>query len=690
MNRMGRIVAAAVLPLVVGGCLSVAVPPEALRVGTYNIRHNRSGGKLISELDPQDGWEQRKADTVALLRSLDLDVFGLQEAYPEQLAYIRANMPDYEFVGDHRYANRTTGEASPVCYRKSRFVMEKKGTFWLSEKPDVPGTKSWKTLATRICSYLVLKDRVTNRRFSFVNTHLDHGPELARLNGAKLILDRMEEFGAGAPVIFVGDHNCMETSVTERVISARMENAMYLSETPPRGPWRTFNNWRWRAREVSSAEALAKSWTERNDWPGPTVTNVDAFGVAPPRDGSFFETCGGHRIDYIYVTRGMRVLDFETVNASRAGLERYPSDHFPVVSTVLFPSESRCNAALKTLDGPLIQAHRGGRYEYQDNGAGGFRWCLEKGIRGFETDLRFTKDHQLVIMHDRKVDRTTDGTGIVEEMTLDEIKALNLRNSGEKVPSFKDVCDALGGRDDIFVELEMKARPGDFYTPEVMEQYCRAVHDEAARYLKPGTYAFTCFNTNVLWTMRRVDPDAPLALIMESEIKDEHWRQARDLRCATIAPTLKETPESSFRRARDEGYMTCTWMVHDAEEWREARAKGATRITTDYPNLLNMAVRGQKKDIVLIEREALCDKNGAINPKSLEALRTLGERYVVAMVRGGAEPEDVCAVARKLGFDPVQAVVIEAARPRPPRGVDRIIVDDGKKFASRVRVLLKP
>ena len=345
------------------------------------------------------------------------------------------------------------------------------------------------------------------------------------------------------------------------------------------------------------------------------------------------------------------------------------------------------NGSLQTLDGPLIQAHRGSRAEFHDNAAGGFRWCIEKGVRGFETDLRFTKDHKLVIMHDDRTDRTTDGKGRVEELTYDELRNMTLRNCGEKVPTFQDVCEALGGRDDIFIELEMKARPGKFYTPEVLEEYCRRLHDEAARFLKPGTYAFTCFDATVLRTMRRIDPDAPLALIMFGQVKDKHWELARELRCSAIAPTL-EAPAEQFAQARAEGFLTCTWMVHDAEDWRLARAKGATRVTTDYPHLLDMAVRGRKKDLILVERELLCDANGQVAPEDQKILDELGRRSTVKMIGGGKTPEDPFAAAKKLGFTPDQTVLVEC--PRPHRGMDRIAVRGRKNFAEQVRVLLKP
>ena len=66
------------------------------------------------------------------------------------------------------------------------------------------------------------------------------------------------------------------------------------------------------------------------------------------------------------------------------------------------------NAKLKTGSGPLVQAHRGGRFEYDDNALGGFKMCRSRGIKGFELDVRYTKDCVLVVMHDESLDRTTN------------------------------------------------------------------------------------------------------------------------------------------------------------------------------------------------------------------------------------------------------------------------------------------
>lgn len=309
------------------------------------------------------------------------------------------------------------------------------------------------------------------------------------------------------------------------------------------------------------------------------------------------------------------------------------------------------NAGLKTGDGPLIQAHRGSRGEYQDNAAGGFAWCLAKGIRGFETDIRFSKDHQLVIMHDKNADRTTDGKGMIEEMTLEEIQKYRLKACSEPVPTAEAVMETLRGRDDVFVELEMKAYPGGFYTPEVLEDYCRKLNAAARAILQPGTYAFTSFSTGTLAMMRQVDPEAPLGYIM-GKLEDKHIATALELGCCGVAPTL-DTSKEMVDKAHAAGLKVCLWMVQNAAAYAEAKAKGADRVTSDYPHLLGRAVRGQRKKLVALDLDAtLCQHRSPIPEKNLKALKELEKQYKCVMVGAGNAPR----IYRQMGNYPIDIV----------------------------------
>ena len=283
-----------------------------VRVMTYNVRNSQN-----DKNSPDNNWNGRREDFARLVERENPDVVGFQEVLPDQRTWLEARFPGYAFTGDGRNADRKNGESSPVAYRKSRFAAKKCGTFWLSETPEQPGSKSWGAAYPRVCTYAVLTDRETGTTFSFANTHTDHRSEAAREKGMLLVIERMKDFAPGAPIVLTGDHNCLEYEAPAVAVSKILKDSMYLSETPPEGSWRTFNFWSYKEKELSIAEALRQP--------------VDKRSV--PGDKS-----DQKRIDYIYVSPGTRVLGYRTIAEPRPGTHLYPSDHFPVVATLAFPS----------------------------------------------------------------------------------------------------------------------------------------------------------------------------------------------------------------------------------------------------------------------------------------------------------------------------------------------------------------
>lgn len=311
------------------------------------------------------------------------------------------------------------------------------------------------------------------------------------------------------------------------------------------------------------------------------------------------------------------------------------------------------NATLKTAGGPLVQAHRGSRGEYDDNAAGGFAWCYARGVRGFEIDIRFSKDRRLVVMHDGTVDRTTDGTGKTESLTCDEIRALRLEACSEPVPTAEEAFAVFKGRDDFFIEIEMKAYPGGFYTPDVLEDYCRKLSAAARKILAPGTYAFTCFNVGTLETMRRVAPDAPLGYIQGGALTEAHLATAKRLACCSVAPSGAKTTKEMVDRAHAQGLSVCLWPAPSRSAWEMMKAKGADRVTSDYPVLLTKTLAGRRKKLVAIDLDATLSQHRSKPPeKNFAALRALEKKYKCIMVGAGNAPR----IYRQMGNYPIDIV----------------------------------
>ena len=139
-----------------GGPVNRPVPMKrseggAVRVCTYNI------GWAAGSPSHPGCWASRRADVAALVCSSSPDVVAFQEVVPAQAGYLRGKMPEYGFAGEYRNEDRTSGQGNLVAWRRDRFDLVETRTFWLSETPDVPGSKSWGSGWRRTCTLAALR-----------------------------------------------------------------------------------------------------------------------------------------------------------------------------------------------------------------------------------------------------------------------------------------------------------------------------------------------------------------------------------------------------------------------------------------------------------------------------------------------------------------------------------------------------
>ncbi len=135
------------------------------------------------------------------------DTVGVQECTYEWYRTLCISLPEYEFVGVGRdTGNRKPdcGEISGVLFLKDKYSLIDSGTFWLSETPDEVSF-GWDASYRRVCTWVVLEEKSTGKKFAHVNTHLDHISEPARENGIKLVREKALEFDISTVV--TGDFN---------------------------------------------------------------------------------------------------------------------------------------------------------------------------------------------------------------------------------------------------------------------------------------------------------------------------------------------------------------------------------------------------------------------------------------------------------------------------------------------------
>lgn len=272
------------------GAAAAAVPWESVRVASYNILQS-----TMWVGTPHD-WSQRRDAVADTVRRMNADVIGFQEVRwnRSQFNFLRVSLPRYAWVGDFCYKSKrhpVSGCANKIGYDAKRFKLLAGGTFWMSLTPDVPGSRSWKEPSARTCTYARLKDMRSGKSFCFLSTHLaGYGQQRKEL---EVVVSQLEKVSGGDPVVLVGDFNSGVGSQAHAPLTNDLCNAYLISKTPPQGP------------KSTSCGGFRPHWTS-------------------PR-----------RLDHIYVSKGTQVFNYLTVPDRRPGSKFTPSDHAPILATIL-------------------------------------------------------------------------------------------------------------------------------------------------------------------------------------------------------------------------------------------------------------------------------------------------------------------------------------------------------------------
>lgn len=172
----------------------------------------------------------------------------------------------------------------------------------------------------------------------------------------------------------------------------------------------------------------------------------------------------------------------------------------------------------------VIIAHRGSAGTHPENTLPAFMEAVRTGADGIELDVHLTADQQLIVIHDESVDRTTDGKGLVRELTLEQIKKLDAgswfdkKYQATKISTLNEVLNLLlQMRFRGFLCIEIKTNK--FHYPRIEEKLSEVMTSQAW----PFTYGYCSFNVDSLKIMHEYEPDAQYDLIQKNDPEKYQW-----------------------------------------------------------------------------------------------------------------------------------------------------------------------
>lgn len=238
------------------------------------------------------------------------------------------------------------------------------------------------------------------------------------------------------------------------------------------------------------------------------------------------------------------------------------------------------------MDSLLVEAHRGDSAYAPENTLASFRRAVNRGARAIELDVHPSADGALVVIHDEKLSRTTNGHGHVSSQPLEVLRQLDAGSwfapeyAGERLPLLTEVLDLLQPTT-VTLNIEIKAFPAAMAVPETVVRLLRKAGRERC-------YVVSSFDLGALLEVRAMAPEITLALIGEGPVilerAIEHglpWIHARH-------PTVEA---GLVAEAHAAGIKVNVWTVDEVERLKHLRAAGIDKVCSNKPIDLMAALR---------------------------------------------------------------------------------------------------
>lgn len=218
----------------------------------------------------------------------------------------------------------------------------------------------------------------------------------------------------------------------------------------------------------------------------------------------------------------------------------------------------------------LKVGHRGARAYEPENTLRSFQKAIELGADAIELDVRKSKDDYIVVIHDDNIEKTTNGEGLVSNLTLNQIKSYSA-NKNEKIPTFEEALDFIGNRVKVFVELKELG----------LEE---KVLDIIYRKGLENSVVIVSFLEGVLKRTRELDAKVEIGLVYAKH--KNPIKAALELKAQFLLGFYRFVHTTNVQKAHENGIKIIVWTINSAQEVADFKEKGVDGIASDKPDIL--------------------------------------------------------------------------------------------------------
>jgi glycerophosphoryl diester phosphodiesterase len=224
----------------------------------------------------------------------------------------------------------------------------------------------------------------------------------------------------------------------------------------------------------------------------------------------------------------------------------------------------------------LTIAHRGFKGIAPENTLLAFQKALEIGVDGIELDVHLSLDGHIMVIHDDTVDRTTNGKGFVNKLSLIELKSYQIQEN-QKIPTLEEVFELVNKK--CIINIELKGKGTTVPVVNLIEKY---VNEYQWNY---NHFLVSSFDWNALQQLRLLNEKIPIAVLTQTDL-DLAFSFAKFMKAETIHPYYHLLTKENTLKMQEKGLQVFPWTINEIEDIQKIKALNVNGIISDFPDRL--------------------------------------------------------------------------------------------------------
>jgi glycerophosphoryl diester phosphodiesterase len=216
--------------------------------------------------------------------------------------------------------------------------------------------------------------------------------------------------------------------------------------------------------------------------------------------------------------------------------------------------------------------HRGAKGYEPENTLVSFEKAIQMGADGIELDVHLSIDGHLIVIHDETIDRTTNGKGVVNQLTLEELKSFRINDINE-IPTLEEVLDLVNQR--CFVNIELKNQDTAEKVVQLIEHYISDKNWSHAHFL------VSSFDWNALQQIRFLNDEIRIGVLTETDL-DLAISFARFMKAEALHPDFQLLTNDYVTKIQEKGILVFPWTVNEPDDIQKMKSFHVDGIITDF------------------------------------------------------------------------------------------------------------